>query len=119
MGRQETEQERLKRIRDQQIRARDPSVKEQKLSKRISAQQVKKRKSESFFRDALGNVSNKVKGIYIGALMGLVIMFLLPQFLEPRIANILGIVSIPLLIILGVIIGASFDWRNDIRDEMR
>jgi hypothetical protein len=119
MSRQETEQERLKRIRDQQISARDPSVKERKVSKRISAQQVKKSKSESFFRDAMGNVSNKVKGIYIGALLGLVVMFLLPQFLEPRIANILGIMSIPLLIILGVLIGASFDWRDEIRDDMR
>jgi len=119
MGYQESEQERLKRLRDQQIRARDPLVKKRKVGRMVAAQQKRKRKGERFIRDAVGDVSNKVKGVYIGALLGLVIMLVLPMIMESNIANILGIAAIPFLIILGVIIGASFDWRDDIRDDMK
>ena len=119
MGYQESEQERLKRLRDQQIRARDPLVKKRKVGQIVAAQQKKKRKNESFFRDAVGDVSNKVKGVYIGALLGLVIMLVLPMIIKSNIANILGIAAIPSLIALGVLIGASLDWRDDIREDMK
>ncbi len=119
MGYDESEQERLRRLRDQQIRARDPLVKERKVGQRVAAQQHKKRKNESFIRDSLGGVSHKAKGAYIGALLGLMIMLLLPMIMESRTANIIGIAAIPFTIALGVLIGASFDWRDEIRDHMK
>lgn len=119
MGYPESEQERLKKLRDRQIRARDPLVKERKVSRQVADQQRRKRKNERFIRDSVGAVSHKVKGAYIGALLGLVIMLLLPMVMENRMANILGILAIPFLIALGLLIGASFDWRDDIRDHIK
>ncbi len=119
MGNEESEQERLQRLRDQQIRARDPLVKERRVSKRIAAQQRKKRVNESFIRDAISDVSHKAKGAYIGALLGLLIMLLLPLVMESRTANIIGIAAIPFLIALGVLFGASLDWRDEIRDHIK
>ncbi|MBL6982855.1 MAG: hypothetical protein ISR58_16905 [Anaerolineales bacterium] len=118
MGNPESEQERLKRLRDQQIRARDPQIKERKVGRQVAAQQRQRRKSESFIRDAFGAVSHKAKGVYIGALLGLAIMLLLPMVMEGKMANIIGIAAFPFLIALGLLIGASFDWRDDIRDHI-
>ncbi len=56
--------------------------------------------------------------MYIGALLGLVIMLLLPMVMEGKMANIIGIAAFPFLIALGLLIGASFDWRDDIRDHI-
>ncbi len=118
MGNRESEQERLRRLRDKQIRARDPQVKERKVGRQVAAQQRKKRKNESFIRDSAGAVSHKVRGAFLGALLGLLVMLLLPMVMEGRMADILGIVAFPFLIALGVLIGASFDWRDDIRDHI-
>ncbi|MBM3144851.1 MAG: efflux RND transporter permease subunit [Chloroflexi bacterium] len=119
MNRQESEQDRLKRLRDQQIRARDPSVKEQRISQHITAQQKRKRKNENFIKDSVGDVSHKVKGVYIGAVLGLVIMITLPMLIEGRAAIIIGVAAFPFSMALGFIIGASFDWRDELRDHIK
>lgn len=118
MTRQESEQERLKRIRDQQIRARDPQTKEHKISRRVTSQQVKKRQSENFFKDSIKDVSHKVRGVYVGAFLGLIILLVLPLFIEGKIATVLGVAAIPFLMALGFFYGASFDWRDDINDNI-
>jgi hypothetical protein len=119
MGYSESEQERLKRIREQQIRARDPQTKERKISRQVSTQQQKKRQNESFFRDALKDVSHKAKGVYIGALLGLIVLLVLPYFVEGSMATTLGILAIPVLMLLGFIYGASFDWRDEINERIK
>lgn len=118
MNKNESDQERLRRIRDQQICARDPQIKERRVSRRISAQQTQKRKNESFFKDAVKDVSHKAKGVYIGAVLGLIILFVLPYFVEERTAAIIGIAALPILMGLGFFYGASFDWRDDVRDRI-
>lgn len=118
MNGKESERARLKRIRDQQIRSRDPQTKTRKVSRQISAQQRKKRNTESFYKDAVKDVSHKARGAYIGAFLGLIILFVLPYFVEGSTATILGIAAIPLLAGLGFFIGASFDWRDEIRDRI-
>ncbi len=118
MNNHESEQERLKRIRDQQIRARDPQIKERQTSRRISHQQTRKRQNESFFKDAVKDVPHRVKGLYIGALLGLIILLVLPYFVEGRTATVVGIAAIPILMGLGFFYGSSFDWRDDIRDRI-
>jgi dephospho-CoA kinase len=118
MNSNQSEQERIKRIRDQQIRTRDPQTKERKISRQISTQQKKKRQNESFFKDAIRDVSHKAKGVYIGALLGLIILLVLPYFVEGKIATTLGIIAIPVLILLGFIYGASFDWRDELSDDL-
>ena len=119
MGNPESEQERLRRLRDQQIRARDPLVKERKVGKQVAAQQRKKRENEKFIRDAASGVSHKIRGAFLGALLGLLVMLVLPMVMEGRMADIIGIAAFPFLIALGLLIGASFDWRDEIRDHIK
>ncbi len=119
MSKTESEQERLKRLRDEQIRARDPLIKERQISQRISTQQRRKRQNEHFFKDAVGDVPHKIRGVYVGAVLGLIVMLVLPSFVEGNVGNILGIAAIPLFIIIGFLYGASFDWRDDLRDHMK
>ena len=118
MGSYESEQDRLKRIRDQQIRARDPQIKERKISRQISAQQKKRRQRDNFILEAIRDVSHKAKGLYMGAVLGLITLLVLPYFLEGRTATILGIAAVPLFMLIGFFVGSSFDWRDDLRDHI-
>lgn len=118
MSYEESEQEKLRRLRDQQIRARDPQIKERHISRRITSQQAKKRRNENFIKDSVKDVSHKAKGVYVGALVGLIVLLALPYFVEGKIATVIGIASIPFLMALGFLYGASFDWRDEIRDDI-
>jgi hypothetical protein len=116
----ENEQERLKRLRDQQIQARDPKKKERQLSRRITARNKALHEQEKhFYRAAAKDVSHKARGIYIGAVVGLVVMILLALFVEGKSVNLISILAIPFFISLGFLIGASLDWRDDMRDLLK
>jgi hypothetical protein len=94
-------------------------VKERKASKRISGQYQRVRKNESFFKDAIKDVSHKAKGVYIGAVLGLIVMIVVSGFFEGLIATVITVLAVPLFMALGYFYGASFDWRDEIRDHMK
>ena len=120
MGYQESEQERLKRLRDKQIQTRDPLKKKRRESRQMTAQYRAARKAEKgFFKSAFKDVSHKAKGAYLGAVLGLITMIVLPSVIESSAANIIGLVAIPCFVVIGVLIGASLDWRDEIREHMK
>jgi VIT1/CCC1 family predicted Fe2+/Mn2+ transporter len=106
---------RLKRIRDQQIRARDPSVKQKKLQRTIATRRRKSVRKFSFL-EMLNQVSHKITGTLIGGIIGLLIFLFLPYFVESSWIDLVGIGAIVFLAILGFFLGRALDARDSLRE---
>lgn len=115
MSNEDRELERLKRIRDRQLRVRDPQVKQRKIQRNIA---IKRRKAVRKFslREILAEIPHKVKDTLIGAVIGMVISIVLPIFIEAYWIDIVGIAAIFVLAIVGFFIGQAFDTRDSLKD---
>ncbi|MCP4536573.1 MAG: TMEM165/GDT1 family protein [Chloroflexi bacterium] len=118
------ELERLKRLRERQIQARDPKAKEKKTQSRVTTRRKHlKRRNVSFqymMRDMLQNMSYKFWGVIIGALFGTIISIVLALFLDDVVMlAVLGLAITIILALLGLIFGSSFDWRDEVTDEFK
>ena len=109
------EVERLKRLRDQQLKARDPHKKQQKLQHGIS---VRYRKSREPFNLAKiwQEVDKKWRGVLIGAFLGFIVLVILPNFIELVWAELIGIAAIFFLMLIGFAIGQAADARDELHD---
>jgi VIT1/CCC1 family predicted Fe2+/Mn2+ transporter len=114
MSSQKDEIERLRRIREQQLRARDPLSKQKKSGQKITTRRRQQRQTFSF-RDLL-DVPYQVKGAIIGALIGVTFWLALPLVVTASWTDVAGLLSILFLTILGVIIGQAIDLREEIKD---
>ena len=118
------EVERLMRLREQQIRARDPKAKDKKAQARVAARRRKLLKRNDSFqymiKDMLGDMPYKFWGAIIGAVLGTVISIVLAMVLDDIVmVGMLGLVATIVLILVGVIFGHSFDWRAEVIDEIK
>lgn len=106
---------RLKRIRDQQLRARDPRVKQKKLQRTIATKRQKSVRKFSFL-EILREVPHKIKGTLIGGIIGLLIFLFLPYFVETSWIDFVGIGAIFFLTILGFFLGQALDARDSLKE---
>ncbi len=104
---------RFQRIRDQQLAARVPSAKRDKYFKEYHARHPKQKPMT--FKEVILVFSNKVRGLFIGVVLGVILWLVLPLFADVPWRNLAGLVAIIFLGGLGTLVGASFDWRDDIR----
>ncbi|MBW8011802.1 MAG: hypothetical protein FVQ83_11280 [Chloroflexi bacterium] len=116
MSLQETEQERIQRIRSEQIKARDPLEKDRRVSRKVTARRRVKRKNEKFIMDSIKDVPYVFRGGIIGLILGFVVILILPYFFEENWVFLVSLVVTIILVVIGTIFGASLDWRDDIRD---
>lgn len=123
MSSQDDELERLRRLRERQIQARDPKAKDRKVQASVTARRRKLKKSVSFqtmMRDVLGDMPYKLWGALIGVALGTVISIVLALFLEDIVmVAIIGLAATIVLAVVGVIFGHSFDWRAEVEDEFK
>ena len=115
MSSQKDEIERLQRIREKQISARDPKVKQRKSSHKVATRRRKQRQTFSF-RD-LWDVPYQAKGAIIGAALGITLWLVLSQAVTASWTDI-GLLNIPFLAILGIIFGQAIDLREEIKNLM-
>ena len=124
MSNRSDELERLKRLREQQIRSRDPKAKEKQTQAKVTARRRKLgRRNASFqymMRDMLGDLPYKFWGAIIGALLGTVISIILALVWEDiAMVAIVGLAVTLILTLIGVVFGHSFDWRAEVTDELK
>jgi hypothetical protein len=124
MSHQNDELERLKRLRERQIQARDPKAKDRKVQARVTTRRRKlEKKNVSFqtmMRDVLGDMPYKLWGALIGVVLGTVIAIVLALFLEDIVmVTVIGLAATVVLAMVGVILGHSFDWRAEVEDEFK
>ncbi len=104
---------RLQRIRDQQLAARKPSEKRDKYFKEYRARHPDRKPMT--LKEILLVFNNKWRGLFIGILVGLLVWLVLSYLIDASWRDIAGLAAVAILGMVGVIIGASFDWRDDIR----
>ena len=113
MSSEDRELERLKRIRDRQLSARDPQVKQRKIQRNIA---TKRRKAVRKFslREIWAEIPHKVKGAFMGAVIGLAISIVLPMFVEAYWVDIVGVAAIFVLAVVGFFFGQASDTRDSL-----
>ncbi|MGD2253961.1 MAG: hypothetical protein PVF70_13685 [Anaerolineales bacterium] len=114
MGSDRDEIERLKRIRDEQLRARDPRTKQRKIQRRVAAK--RRATKATTFGKALAEIPRRWKGLIVGAAIGLVLWIVLPSFIDPPWGEVAGLASVFVLAFFGFLVGRAIDLRDDIRD---
>jgi uncharacterized protein YacL len=118
MGRNENDVDRFRRIRDQQLRARDPQTKDRKLQHSIAGKYRRTREPFDLKR-VIRDVPHKWKGVIIGALIGLLIFVFLPYVVKVAWVELIGIMAILFCILLGFAIGQAADARDELRDLIK
>lgn len=112
------EQERLKRLREQQLQARDPMVKQRKIQRNISVKEKKLRKKFTL-SGAWRDFPKVVRMPIIALLIGGAITIFLPSLWNSPYATIAGAGATILMIIFAIVLGNALDLRDEIKDHMR
>jgi len=110
----DNELERLKRLREQQIAARDP-LKKQRKSQREVTRKYRARKYTTL-KDMFDAVSHKWVGLLIGFMLGIITWILLASYYHELWVDIAGIIAMILFPAIGVLLGSIFDWRDNLRN---
>ena len=110
---EQKEIERLKRLREKQLTARDPHKETRKQMKQFSLKQKNRSKFalENLLRDIDHKWQGLIYGFLAGGLLAVLIGFLVPTTTGAWIA--LG--ALLVLPAFGFIFGASLDWRDDLK----
>jgi hypothetical protein len=114
MANSDKELERLKRLREQQLAARDPGKKQREVQRHVTAQYRARKKVT--VGELWGDVSHKIRGIIIGLFLGLIAWILLAIFVDSNWVDVAGILAVVIFPIFGILIGSSLDWRDEMRD---
>jgi len=111
------EEERLRRLRERQLSDRDPLVK-QRRHQRTSAVRTRKAIRSFSFGESLSAIPHIWKSAFIGLILGLAVVFLLPLVWDSPYALLIGILAAAICTIFGVITGNALDLRDDIKKDM-
>lgn len=112
MSNRNDEIERIQRIREQQIKARDPRAHHRKFQQKISARH---RKETFSLQDILTNIPTKWWGMIIGGIVGLIVAILFNKAIETEASwmEYVGYVIVFAGIVLGRGVGAALDWSEE------
>lgn len=112
------EQERLRRLRDQQLAARDPLVKQREFQ-RTSAQRERNAQSPYSLGRMWKDIPHAWKGFFFGLLLGCLALLVIPNFWISPWAVPCSASLIVVFGLIGMVFGRAFDTRDDIKDLMR
>ncbi len=110
------EVERLKALRDRQLKARDPLVKQRKIQKQVSKKYILHANKQNPMKTIWSDLSHKWKGALYGLILGLLIFLIISNFFLDKIDVLIAALIIPVLMVIGILFGAGFDWREDLKD---
>jgi hypothetical protein len=111
------ESERLKRLRERQLKDRDPLVSEHKFQHVSSIKEKRMRKPFSFGKE-WGAVPHIIKVPLYCLILGVIIMAVLPILWNSPYALYIGAGITVILIIAGVASGIVMDYNDKIEDHL-
>ena len=106
-----------RRLRDQQLQARDPQKKQRRLDHEVSAKQRRMRQEFSIglmWRD----LSYKIRYSMIGFVIGLLLVVIIPLLLPDTLGLCLGATFLVFATFLGFLVGRYEDSVEDIRRHL-
>jgi len=118
MNKPSPEQERLRQLRDRQLRARDPMTKQHRLERTIAQRHRRAQEPFSMVR-IWSEIPHKWKGVFYGLVGGALLLVVLPMFWSSPWATLLPIILIPFFVFLGFLFGRAADVRDELNDLMR
>ena len=118
MSNENQEIERLKRLREQQLRARDPHVKQRQFQ-RTSAERERKRDTSYSLRKLWRDLPLILRYSIFGFLFGLLVFFMLPLFWDSPWVTIVSIVIVLVITIFSALVGNAVAAREKIKDLIR
>ncbi len=121
MSRRDDDVERLMRIRDRQLQARDPKKKDHKMHQRIAKRHTKRNAytPRQLLREMVSDIPHKWQGVILGVLIGTAIDIGLALFVQAAWVTLVGIAILVILPILGFTFGGVLDWRKELEDDVR
>ncbi len=118
MANDRSEIERLKKLRERQLAARDPHKKQRKLQQTVTRKY--RRATEPFSMGRMWDQTPSIwKGLLFGMLFGVIAILVLPLFMESPTAIAVGIIVLVVATIMGFLVGRAADARDDIQDLLR
>ena len=118
MSSRDPEIERLKRIRDRQLAARDPGVKQRRLQRSIATRH-KKTARPAGLGTAWKETPHSWKGLLYGGLVGAAVIIGLPYLLDYPWLETATLAAFPFFLMLGFFIGRAADARDRLKEYMR
>ena len=110
--------ERLKRIRDRQLSARDPGKKQRKIQQTITHKH--RRASQPFSMGRMiAEVPKRWTGAFIGLVFGVIAVIVLPLIMDPTQGTVLGFGLMGFIALMGFLVGRARDAMDDITDLIR
>lgn len=117
MSNRKDEIERIQRIREQQIRARDPRAHARKTQQKIRGRY----KEETFsLQDVLKNIPTKWWGMFIGGIVGIIVAIVFSKAVETESSWVgyVGYIIVLAGIVLGRGVGAAMDWSEEDHEKL-
>lgn len=118
MSDQQDERERIRRIRERQLQARDPKAVYRK-TQQVMSRRGRRYQKRLTLREIFTDVPHKWRGFFLGAIMGAVISIVLPLLWDAMAAELIGFASIAVLALLGFAFGQALELRDELRDFSR
>lgn len=109
------DRDRLKRLRDAQLAARDPQVKQRKLQRTIAEKH--RRAARPFtWGKFWSEIPHRWRGVLFGGLIGVLITVGLPFILPQPWATLLAALALLFCAIFGFLLGRAIDTRENLKD---
>jgi hypothetical protein len=114
MSNQDKERERLARLRDRQLQARNPRKTDQRVMRQVARRRGRKQKKVTF-GEMVRDLPHKWRDLFLGIVIGMVIWIVLDAVADGVWVDPVGLLAILFLAILGYVLGQAFDVRDDLR----
>jgi len=109
--------DRFRKIRDQQLHARDPLKKQRRLDREIASKRRRMQGSFSLVR-MWNELPHKWRSAFVGSLIGLGILLAAPALIEGTWGVCVGGAALPFSALIGFMIGRYQDTMQDIHDDL-
>ena len=114
----DSEAERLKRLREKQLRDRDPLERERKFQHNTSVKEKKMQKPISLKEDWRG-VPYIVKAPLFALILGIIGTIILTRLWDWQYSTYVGAGATVCLILFGAVLGNAIDLREDIKKHLK
>lgn len=115
MSQYDSEKERLRRLRERQLDARNPRKADQKMMQTVARRHRRKEKPVTI-GEILGGIPHIWQGIFLGIIIGAVVLVVLPLFWDSPLAEVVGLLAILIFAAFGFFYGQALDMRDELRD---
>lgn len=120
MSSEQQERERLKRLRESQIADRDPYKIKRQVDHKVTRRRSQLYRSKPTSLAGMWmELPHLVHGLTFGFGAGVLVFAILPLFIQNKYTDVIAWASLIIVPLFGVLVGASLDWRDEMRDLLK